>query len=106
MQLYIMMGILIQLMQTEKTTAKILSEKFEVSIRSIYRYVDSLSACGVPVCTETGRNGGISLTSTFNLDNMFFTKDELLALKQNLSEKQSPFNNALLEKINYLLINK
>jgi predicted DNA-binding transcriptional regulator YafY len=38
-----------------------LARQFEVSVRTIYRDIDALSASGVPVFAETGRNGGIAL---------------------------------------------
>ena len=106
MQLYIMMGVLLSLMQNGKMTAKQLAEKFEVSTRSIYRYVDSLSINGVPIVTDSGRKGGIYLMNNFNLDNMFFTQDELVKIKDFLKTQTSPENTSLLEKVNYLLLNK
>ncbi len=102
MQLYIMMAILLKLIQNEKVTAPQLAQDFEVSTRSVYRYIDSLSACGVPVCTMAGRNGGIALSSQFNLSNMFFTQNELETLKQ-LITPNSPENLAILQKLNYII---
>ena len=106
MQLYIMMGVLLTLMQNGKMTAKQLAEKFEVSTRSIYRYIDSLSVNGVPIVTDSGRKGGIYLMNNFNLDNMFFTTSELTKIKDFLQAQDSPETTSLLEKVNYLLLNK
>lgn len=39
-------------------TAPEMAEKFEVSVRTIYRDIDALSEAGIPVYAETGRNGG------------------------------------------------
>ena len=103
MQLYIMMGVLLTLMQNGKMTAQQLAEKFEVSTRSIYRYVDSLSVNGVPIVTDSGRKGGIYLINNFNLDNMFFTTNELMQIKDLLAKTDTPESVSLLEKGNYLL---
>ena len=103
MQLYIMMGVLLTLMQNGKMTAQQLAEKFEVSTRSIYRYVDSLSVNGVPIVTDSGRKGGIYLINNFNLDNMFFTTNELMQIKDFLTKTDTPESVSLLEKVNYLL---
>lgn len=96
------MAILLKLIQNEKVTATQLAQDFEVSTRSVYRYIDSLSACGVPVYTMAGRNGGIALSSQFNLSNMFFTQNELETLKQ-LIIPNSPENLAILQKLNYII---
>jgi predicted DNA-binding transcriptional regulator YafY len=44
-----------------RTSAETLAEELEVSVRTVYRDIDQLSAAGVPVYAETGRNGGFAL---------------------------------------------
>jgi predicted DNA-binding transcriptional regulator YafY len=56
-----LLSILLRLQTQGRVSAKALSETFEVSIRTIYRDIDQLSAAGVPVYAETGRNGGFQL---------------------------------------------
>ncbi|MBO5103301.1 MAG: HTH domain-containing protein [Clostridia bacterium] len=104
MQLYIMMGVLLALMQNGKMTASQLAHKFEVSTRSIYRYVDSLSLNGVPIATDLGRYGGIYLTEQFNLENIFFTKQELLKMQDSLKNKQGADIQAIQQKLDYLIM--
>lgn len=70
-------------------TAKELAERFEVSVRTIYRDVENLSMTGIPVYTRKGKNGGISLTSQFVLNKMLVTKeeqDQILAALASLQE--------------------
>ncbi len=43
-----LLAILIELQRRQTVTAKSLAEKFETSIRTIYRDMDALSECGVP----------------------------------------------------------
>jgi predicted DNA-binding transcriptional regulator YafY len=49
-------------------TAGELAQRLEVSIRTIFRDIDALSAMGVPVYTEAGRGGGIRLVEGYSSD--------------------------------------
>ena len=51
-----------------KATATELAEKFEVSVRTIYRDIDALRGAGIPIYAESGRNGGIRLMKNFVMD--------------------------------------
>jgi len=49
------------LLNKGQASATELAERFEVSVRTIYRDIDALSGAGIPIYTQTGRNGGIRL---------------------------------------------
>lgn len=71
-----LIGILVHLLENDKTTAKILSEKFEISTRSVYRYIDILACNNIPVYTVKGINGGIFLDKNFCLSSSLLSEDE------------------------------
>lgn len=53
---------IMMLLQTRgRMSAETLSSELEVSVRTIYRDIDQLSAAGVPVYADVGRNGGFAL---------------------------------------------
>jgi predicted DNA-binding transcriptional regulator YafY len=56
-----LLSILILLQLRGRLTAETLAREFEVSVRTIYRDIDQLSAAGVPVYAERGRAGGLAL---------------------------------------------
>lgn len=66
-------------------TAKDLADRFGVSTRTIYRDVDVLSSAGVPVFTNKGNGGGISLLESYSLNKTLISEHEseslMLALK-------------------------
>lgn len=53
-----------------------LSEQFEVSQRTIYRDIDILSQCGIPLYSTRGRNGGIAILENFVLNKTAMTEQE------------------------------
>lgn len=71
-----MLTILWMLNSGEKWTAKQISEKLEISIRTVYRYIDALCASGVPIISDSGHNGGYSLLHNFIKSPLLFSMDE------------------------------
>ncbi|WP_298098496.1 YafY family protein [Brevundimonas sp.] len=55
------LSILILMQMRGRISADALAREFEVSVRTIYRDMDHLSAAGVPVYAERGRAGGFAL---------------------------------------------
>lgn len=75
-----MMSILWMLSSDKKVTAKQIAEKLEINIRTAYRYIDALSASGIPIISDTGHNGGYTLLNNFIKAPLFFDTEEQTAL--------------------------
>lgn len=73
-------GILLLLSDGSMVTATALARRFEVSVRTIYRDVEMLSASGVPVYAERGTNGGYRLIDNYFLPPVAFSRDEIVAV--------------------------
>ena len=56
-----LLSILLLLQTRGRMTAEALAAEFEVSVRTIYRDIDQLSAAGTPVYADRGRAGGFQL---------------------------------------------
>lgn len=74
------LAILWMLSSGEKITAKQISEKLEMNIRTVYRYIDTLSTSGVPIISEPGHNGGYTLLNNFIEAPLFFDFEEQTSL--------------------------
>lgn len=70
-------AILTQLQSKPVVRAQDLAEKFDVSIRTIYRDVKTLENAGIPIVGEAGN--GYSLMEGYKLPPIMFTKEEVLS---------------------------
>lgn len=60
--------IIYYLLNKGTATAPELAEKFEVSVRTIYRDMDVISSAGIPIYATQGKGGGITISEDFVLD--------------------------------------
>ena len=77
MQNSVLFGIVMTLLNKKVVTRKYLAEKYEVSPRTISRYLDTLCAAGIPIYVNYGPMGGFSISEEYKIDKAFFTKEEL-----------------------------
>jgi len=97
--------IIYYLLDKGSATAREMAERFEVSVRTIYRDIDALSGAGIPVYTETGRNGGIHLLNGFVLNKAIISeqeKQEILSALQGLAVIDGGYKKDMIEKLSAL----
>ena len=93
------------LLQNGKATAPELAQKFEVSIRTIYRDIDSISSAGIPIYAMQGKGGGISILNDYTLDKSLFSEQEqeqMLTALQGMIATTEKNSNELLTKLSGL----
>lgn len=97
-----MLSMVYILMNKGMVTAGELAERFEVSVRTVYRDVEALSMAGIPVYAKKGKGGGICLTEQFVLDKMLISKQEqgeILAALVSLKETGAQHEEETLRKL-------
>ncbi|MDR2932389.1 MAG: YafY family transcriptional regulator [Oscillospiraceae bacterium] len=105
MQIERLFGIVYILLDRKNITAKELAARFEVSVRTIYRDVDTLSQSGIPIYTNKGRGGGISLVENYVLNKSLITEREqreILYALQGMNSVASSETAGVLSKLSGL----
>lgn len=64
------------LMQKKKITAKELANRFEVSPRTIYRDIETLSRANIPIYSIKGKDGGIGILEEYVLNKTILSEEE------------------------------
>lgn len=98
-------GIVYELLEKGKVSAPELAKRFEVSVRTIYRDIDSLCAAGIPVCAETGRMGGFGLMPGFVLSRAVLSeqeKQEILTALRSVDIMKNGSGSDILHKLSAL----
>jgi len=96
---------LVEYLRARRTgvTAEALAERFEVTIRTIYRDLDALRRAALPLAAERGRGGGYALDKSYCLPPVNFTAREaalLMALgQQAIALRWVPFTNTLTKAL-------
>lgn len=83
-------------------TAGELARHFEVSTRTVYRDIDTLSQAGIPVYTDQGRGGGIRLLPEFTLQKSLLSapeKEQIIHALQSLQALKVPDTDSALAKL-------
>ena len=97
--------ILYYILEKGKVTASELADKFEVSVRTIYRDIDSISSAGIPVYALQGKGGGIEIAEDFVLSKSLLSENEkqqIMSALQGLDNTAIQHENELLTKLSAL----
>lgn len=98
-------SIVYYLLEKKGSTGKELANRFGVSVRTIYRDIDTLSSAGIPIYTNQGKGGGIVILDNFVLNKSVLSEkeqDEILLALQNLSAAQYPDIDFVLSRLSSL----
>lgn len=104
------LGIIIYLTNHDNVSARCLAERFHVSVRTIQRDMISISAMGIPIYSENGKNSGYSILPTYKVKNSEIRCDEQQMIIKALESLATSYTNDtlknLIEKYNTIVQNE
>lgn len=92
-----LLGIVIYLLNRNIVSANTLAEKFEVSVRTIQRDIETLNLAGIPVTSIQGVNGGYGIIDSFKLEKQIANTEDYLFIITALMGMSSAYNSKNLE---------
>lgn len=105
-----LISIIMILNNKERVTAKELSEKFEVSTKTIQRDIDTIEMAGIPIVSYKGHEGGYGIIDSYRVDKASMTKNEIELLKSLLGGINESYKNkevlSLINKFTAIEVNK
>ncbi len=90
------------LTQRESMTAAEFAERFEISVRTVYRDIDLLSGAGIPIYASRGKGGGIHLLKDFMLERSLLSEreqNEILASLESVTALNAMEAEPVLTKL-------
>jgi predicted DNA-binding transcriptional regulator YafY len=108
MKLDRLLAITMLLLNRKRVSAKELAERFEVSLRTVYRDVEAINQSGIPIISYTGSSGGYEIMDRYRLDRQLLSLEELKSIIIALRGFQTTLDElkigSLLDKVGALLV--
>ena len=80
-----LVSIVMILLERKRICAQELADMFEVSLRTIYRDIDTINLSGIPIRSTPGVGGGFEIMPNYKVDKNIFSASDLSALLMGLS---------------------
>ncbi|KJR99231.1 MAG: hypothetical protein VR65_17715 [Desulfobulbaceae bacterium BRH_c16a] len=94
-----LLAITVTLLNRRKVTARELADRFDVSVRTIYRDVETLNGAGIPVVSAQGHEGGLNIPDNYKLSRQLLTFDDMLSLLTALKGVNRTLQNGDLGRV-------
>lgn len=109
MKLERLLAITVLLLGRKRVSGKELAERFEVSLRTIYRDLEAINQAGIPIVSYSGAAGGYEIIDSYKLDRQLVSQEELHSIFSALKGIQATLEDqeigALMDKVGALIAN-
>lgn len=94
-----LLKIIIYLLNNEKASAAVLAKRFNVSVRTIQRDMESISLAGIPLYSLGGKNGGYAILPEYKISSHSMKKEEYDIVLNALRSLATSYTNSSLESL-------
>ncbi|MCL1830572.1 MAG: HTH domain-containing protein, partial [Oscillospiraceae bacterium] len=88
-----LISIVLVLLDKERIAAGQLAEMFEVSLRTIYRDIETINLAGVPIRSIPGVGGGYEIMPEYRVNNRYFSSEDYSSILVGLSGLSAVIND-------------
>jgi predicted DNA-binding transcriptional regulator YafY len=86
-------AIIMLMLRRKQVSALKLAQMFEVSLRTIYRDMETIGYAGIPLFSTPGPNGGYGIVDDYKIEKGLFTTGDIIAILTALQGTQSVYND-------------
>lgn len=98
-----MIDMLFTLLLKRRVSAGELAARYDISVRTVYRYIDEMTVAGIPIDVARGANGGIYISDAYKLPKGYMTREEydraIGAMQAMESELHDPALESAIRKL-------
>jgi predicted DNA-binding transcriptional regulator YafY len=92
-----LLAIVVLLLNRRKATAGELANHFGVSIRTVYRDIESINRAGIPIVSYQGYEGGFCIMDNYKLNRQLLTFQDMISILSALKGVNTTFQDRQLE---------
>jgi predicted DNA-binding transcriptional regulator YafY len=86
-------AIIMLMLRRNQVSALKLAQMFKVSLRTIYRDMETIGYAGIPLFSMPGPNGGYGIVDDYKIEKGLFTTSDIIAILTALQGTQSVYND-------------
>jgi predicted DNA-binding transcriptional regulator YafY len=92
-----MLTIIVMLLNRDRVTARELADKFEISVRTVYRDIEAINLAGIPVISYLGNDGGFGIMENYKIDRQLLTLSNMFTILSALKGVNTGLKDIELE---------
>lgn len=94
-----MLGIVVLLLNRDRVSAKYIADRFEVSVRTVYRDIEAINMAGIPIVAFAGNNGGFGIMENYRLDRQVLTLQDMTSILTALKGVSLTLENSDIDNV-------